>query len=69
MKYAHCFVVRYFGFIIVLVVFMSFIFPYSSGLLYWHWGNDMIALVAVKQPLNDLSKIGQYQTATKHIKT
>ena len=26
------------------------IYPYSSGLLHWHWGNHMIAPVPVKQP-------------------
>ena len=26
------------------------LFTYSSGLLYWHWGNHMIAPVSVKQP-------------------
>ena len=25
-------------------------YPYPSGLLYWHWGNHMIAPVPVKQP-------------------
>ena len=28
--------------------FMSSIYPYHSGLLYWHWGNLMIAPVPVK---------------------
>ena len=26
-------------------------YPYSSVILHWHWGNHMIALVPVKQPL------------------
>ena len=30
--------------------FTWFIYPYTSGLLHWHWGNHMIAPVPVKQP-------------------
>ena len=29
---------------------ISQVYPYSSGLLHWHWGNHMIAPVPVKQP-------------------
>ena len=34
----------------ILSEYMSCFYPYASGLLRWHWGNRMIALVPVKQP-------------------
>ena len=43
-NYAHC---------VCYVLLLSCdwcIFPYSSGLLHWHWGNHMIAPVPVNQP-------------------
>ena len=50
MKYAHVFVVLH-----LVVVTLSVSrglkwrnHPYTSGLLYWHWGNHMIAPVSVK---------------------
>ena len=33
-----------------VVVIHWLIFPYSSGLLHWHWGNRTIAPVPAKQP-------------------
>ena len=35
---------------IILNGFMWFFYPYSSGLLHWHWSNDMIAPVPLKKP-------------------
>ena len=32
-------------------------YPYPSGLLYWHWGNHVIAPVPVKPPWRILEKI------------
>ena len=42
------------------------IFPYSSGLLHWHWGNHMIAPVPVKQPQRNMDKIYPHFTTTQH---
>ena len=37
--------------VLVLLCFvLTCFYPYSSGLLHWHWGNHMIAPVPVKQP-------------------
>ena len=29
---------------------LCYVYPYHSGLLYWYWGNHIIATVAVMQP-------------------
>ena len=50
MKYVYDMIRFYCGYILGFCGFMWCIFPYSSGLFHWHWGNRMIAPVQVKQP-------------------
>ena len=54
----HCYVALYFVVVLFLSGFTCSIYPYSSGLLHWHWGNHMIAPMRVKWPWRIWVKLG-----------
>ena len=51
---------------------VTLFYPYPSRLLQWHWGNLMIALVAVEQPwriqVNTAHELGTFNGSPLHIK-
>ena len=48
MECAHSFVCVLFLVVMISVLTDSFMYPYRSGLLHWHWGNHTIAPVPLQ---------------------
>ena len=53
-------------FVLLWLYYMWFVYPYSSGLLHWHWGSDCPG--ASEVTLMDMGKISCHFTITKHSK-